>query len=1181
MPRVLPDQAARQAALDVWQSFIVQAPAGSGKTELLTLRYLKLLAVSKQPEEVLAITFTRKAASEMRDRIIKVLNWCQDCINGSATPENEIENLRLEIGRSVLEADKQQQWRLLESPSRFRVQTIDSFCFYLAKQLPILSQVGGNPNVTEHIEHCFREAINATLARLESDSELAANIETVLGHLDNDIAAIETQLINLLKQRDQWSNYILAVTGASQSTERYLKSSLEELVAESLQDVSEHLAADATELADLMNFAATSLEAEGKPPLPDFVPLDTLPPATSDSLPYWHLLTNILLTGFNPRDRAKASWLKRATKNHGFPPETKGDKEYSALCKSKKDKRLALVNKYENDPDLLEALVYIRLLPNPESDSRQWRFLSALCDVLHALNGELLLAFSRFRLVDYTQTGAAARLALGSAEAPTDLALALDNVINHILVDEFQDTSQLQLELLQQLTAGWVPGDGRSLFLVGDAMQSCYGFRNANVGIYLSVQENGIGELSLSTLALSSNFRSQEPVVSWVNEIFAGAFPRHANISRGAVPYSQADVIHEKSDGVGVNVRLLHHDKEQRQQANLAEAEAVAQQASLLQQQFPDDSIAILVRTRSQLQDIVPALRARGLQWRASDIDRLAALPVIEDLLSLVRVVLNPGDQLGWLSLLRAPWCGLGSSDLLSLVEDGSAEVLWEAIKEFRSNSRLSSQGQRSLEVFVETLSFVVASRGKRSLRQTIEAAWGLLRGINCCRTELELDSVARFLDLLDEQEVAGGLNNFFDFQDTVYAAFVPSTDTQAGSSGLHLMTMHKSKGLEYDHVLLPGLSRNARHDDKSLLVWHQRLNHAQEPHLFLAGVTETGSEESPLYQLIRYEQKHKQQLESTRLLYIAVTRARKSATLYANVTRKEEGVFQDPPNGSLLKRIWQQLDSHDSVQPLALEDCIDAVESAATEIESRPDAEVTMISRFNKPVELEPWEQAAIAAPETEIASVASESLEVSSHQNESAEPFHWPSQEPASQEQEPGQTDLPSILGTLVHQVFETYVNVTDKTSFRERLAQLESHWRLAIRHLDLSAAAESEAIAFIHTSVERTLNESSLSWVFDDQHRDSQCELELSRFQSGYLKNFVIDRTFIDGDGVRWIIDYKTSTPKASQPIEEFIADQSETYRAQLENYRSLFISMEPNPIRAGLLLTAIPALVELEL
>ena len=203
----LPDQHARDCALDIGRSFIVQAPAGSGKTELLTMRFLKLLAMASQPEEVLAITFTKKAASEMRDRIIRILNWCRS-FDYSDSQLSAIEAARLSIGCSVLERDDSQNWRLLQSPSRLRVQTIDSFCLYLAKQLPTLSQIGGNPNVTEDIDICCKEAVNATLAHLEGDTQLARHIETVLTHLDNDLASVETQLLHMLKQRDQWSNYI-------------------------------------------------------------------------------------------------------------------------------------------------------------------------------------------------------------------------------------------------------------------------------------------------------------------------------------------------------------------------------------------------------------------------------------------------------------------------------------------------------------------------------------------------------------------------------------------------------------------------------------------------------------------------------------------------------------------------------------------------------------------------------------------------------------------------------------------------------------------------------------------------------------------------------------------------------------------------------------------------------------
>ena len=136
-----------------------------------------------------------------------------------------------------------------------------------------------------------------------------------------------------------------------------------------------------------------------------------------------------------------------------------------------------------NCRDLLAAR---RELPPASYDDDEWRVLKALFVVLRLGAGELKFVFAERNAADYPEFAAAARQALGTRDEPTDTALALDARLRHVLVDEFQDTSEAQVRLLESLTAGWEPGDGRTLFLVGDPMQSIYRFRNAEVGLFLT-----------------------------------------------------------------------------------------------------------------------------------------------------------------------------------------------------------------------------------------------------------------------------------------------------------------------------------------------------------------------------------------------------------------------------------------------------------------------------------------------------------------------------------------------------------------------------------------------------------------------------------------------------------------------------------------------------------------------
>lgn len=1132
---LLGDQAAREQALDTGLSCIVQAPAGSGKTELLTLRYLKLLCLCEQPEEVLAITFTRKAASEMQNRILRTLQrarqWQSEGIPDTA---DALARQRHAIAIAVLQRNTEKHWRLLDNPSRLRVQTIDSFCHYLASQLPILSRIGGAPNVSEDIQDCLLDAIDNTLAKLDNNTDLAAHISRLLMHLDNDRNRVQRLLVDLLHKRDQWLNYVLDLRQSPEQARDYLEDSLEELIGECLTAASSRLAAHKQELLTLLNFALQNLADN------DVQNLDQFPGLDSAALPRWQQVANMLLTQQN-------QFRKTVDKRQGFPAGRQGSPEANMKSRIRE-----LLGELSEDQELLQCLTEVRLLPVPEFEEQQWQFLVSLLQVLADLALELQLSFRRFGRIDHSQTSAAARSALGSPDDPTDIALALDHRLQHILVDEFQDTSRLQLELLEQLTAGWEVGDGRSLFLVGDAMQSCYSFRNANVGIYLDVRERGINNLQLQPLTLSANFRSQAGVVDWVNDIFSGAFPARANASRGAVPFSPSEAVHPLNDDFDVSTLIIRYGEEQRDLALIMEAEQVVARIRQLQELDPAADIAVLARARSHFSNIIPALRNAGIHWQATEIDSLASVPVVEDLLSLTRALINPADRLAWLALLRAPWCGLDARALLSLCQSAGSNSLYSVLRDDEAMARLDADSQTRLRPLVEILGFGFAMRQHCGLRQLVECCWTLLRGIDCATERLQQECILRFFELLEEQESAGGLESLERFMDKLQQAYVPpAADAEAatGQQGsVQLLTMHKSKGLEFDHVILPGLGLGTGRDDKPLLHWHERLNATGEMRLFIAGLTATGRDDDRLYQYIRAEQKMKDELESTRLLYIAVTRAIKSATLLASLAMKDEEL-KPPQNNALLARIWSQLES----RPASLH-VMDVAAPGDTGTSERPPG--TSLLRFEQAISLQENEQSLLRQ---QLQDLYTDSEQSETDSEEAVDP-------------------VAALSGELVHQGLETYTRLQDKSGFEALLDGLRRYWQRQFNTLALPAQEVSACCAAVEQQLQRCINAEQADWLFAHDQDDSQCELPLMSVRQGVVRQFIVDRSFIDGEGVRWIIDYKTGLPGSGQSEDEFVQQQLARHKGQLDNYRQLFSAMESRPTRTALYLTALARLAE---
>src|ERR1700691_3884346 len=129
---------------------------------------------------------------------------------------------------------------------------------------------------------------------------------------------------------------------------------------------------------------------------------------------------------------------------------------------------------------------------------------------------------------------AAARQALSEQGEPSEVALQASGALRHLLIDEFQDVFVEQFELLRALTVVWERGDGRTLFIVGDPMQSIYQFREAEVSLFLRARDHGVGEVGFEALQLRRNFRSSAPLIAWVNQQFSALFPAEDDARRAA-----------------------------------------------------------------------------------------------------------------------------------------------------------------------------------------------------------------------------------------------------------------------------------------------------------------------------------------------------------------------------------------------------------------------------------------------------------------------------------------------------------------------------------------------------------------------------------------------------------------------------------------------------------------------
>jgi ATP-dependent helicase/nuclease subunit A len=889
----------------------------------LVQRYLKLLGTDTvaQPEEVLAITFTNKATFELRERVLEQLQHArQGALKDQAS---SFEHETWELAKTAIERSTRLGWGLLERPSRLNIRSIDSVCAEIANSLPLLSGAGGPRQPLEDAEPLYRLAARRTLLQLGgADAVLHAALCTVLLHRDGNLADCETLLADMLRTREQWGELVPLAPNATDDAEldrevrMKLERSLESIVCAGLSRALRALPADV--LQDLTSLAARLGVEPGIDENPSPIALcagrHDPPGAVAEHLDHWVALIWLIL-------KRDGDWRKRHWRT---------DMKFE-IPKSVAARLKDLVQRIQSD-ELREAFAGVLALPPAKYPDDQWEVAKALFRVLRHALAELRVLFAERGECDFTEVALSAREALRSDEGASDFALSAGGTLRHLLVDEMQDTSSGQYELLDLLTRSW-DGHTQTLFLVGDPKQSIYLFRQARVERFLrTMKDQMLGEIQLESLQLTSNFRSQAELVANFNEIFDAVFPRpdDQQLLGGEgvdVPFVEAVAVRDRSGDTGVvwHPRVLakagsrsdHAALEARSIRHIVE-ERLAMQlpAGRCSPSQPKPwRIAVLGRAKNHLSAVIEEFKKDygdgPILYRAIDLDPLDQLPEVLDALALTRALLHPSDRIAWLGVLHAPWCGLGLADLLALTGEGEEADPGATIAHLVQQRRqfLSEQGQRLLDRAWPLLETAVETLGRTSLATHVERTWRSLGG-DVTLSSNRRNNVHRYLQVLRDVETEADRVDLGVLKRRLNKLYPEpaSGSIVDGRLPVELLTIHKAKGLEWDLVLVPGLERGGGQSHSVLLNWLEFDGAAggeASASVVLAPIGQKGTQKDRLSNWLTGIRAKREAAENKRVFYVVTTRAREELHLFGTATLSTRGELMQPRYDSLLRACW------------------------------------------------------------------------------------------------------------------------------------------------------------------------------------------------------------------------------------------------------------------------------------
>jgi ATP-dependent exoDNAse (exonuclease V) beta subunit len=1116
-----PDFAQRRQALSPRESFHVESPAGAGKTSLLTARYIHLLALVNHPHEILALTFTNKAANEMVERIRGLLDQAEA---GESSPSPWLEAL-LPVARQALQKHDRHRY-LFQTPEGLQVMTFHKFCAQLIRRAPAEAGVPleATPLSEEEQPELIQRAIEKTcrsLSALPASDPNRQGLERYLLAMNNRWDLLAGDLAQLVAQRDQLLDLVAEVTRYRNldHLDQVLKDHLGKLVSFYLDDLRRRFSA--TDLGRNWQDFHTALRDQGAGAA------DTLPPALPDTawqdLPRWQALSRTFLT--------KSGTVRKSLgPKSGFP---------QGFNRGPWAERIARI------PGAVEQrLDQIAGFPLPDSSPGDSALLFDLILLISQVIDRYRQLCHQRGVIDFVEMEQGALRILGNEESPSDMQLLLDQKINHILVDEFQDTSFNQWRLLQLLCAGWSPGDGRTLFIVGDPKQSIYGFRKAEVSLFIRAREGlplpGQGHLPLTPIAIETNFRSRPRLIDFVNGLFSETIMADPRPEADEVLFRKAAPAPEMAGREPGRIHLaLFNDRGNNFQARQKEAAWLAGAVAQTIHGEPKLSLAILLFARTHLPIYLQALYARGLQVQVQEGLLLLERPEVNDLLALTRALIRPQDDLSWLSLLRSHWCWV-DLNFLYRISRVPATLFSEKIKLFAGNPGVPESLQRVGSILESYQDLA----GRWPVSRLIQRAWEDLQGPGKAAARYGLAGVRncrQFLDYLFQAE--GELpEECLERLDLLLRTAYAPPDPLADRSSVQLMTVHRAKGLEFDAVFIPHLDRNplerGNYDNPPYLL--ERLPGNRDQHLIALRPDRRTKEDPETYALLKKLRKARALGEAKRLYYVAMTRARSALLLSGLVSEKDNGLKTE--KDSLLAYLLnhpgleEQVEHHYNPEPPA-ETFTPAQPSLEKDSEAMPFQAEPVPYQVIRPSRL-----ADKAAPVQDW---------------ERKEPLDETYRDPAAR-----------ARGIVIHRILQ---HLTQGGTLPAPAGVAE-----ALRAEGMDPANAGEQFAGLLDEIAACQKEVFGSFILGTDFPFAASEWKLEDcLDDQILRSGVIDRIVFDGR--QWfLVDYKTGKPAEGTTVEDFLEQQTALYREQLLAYKEMLVkakSLEPNRIRLFLYFTAL--------